>query len=240
MNRRYRPLFLILAMLTATTARAEWRDGLNLDNADLSLFRMIMINEGQQAGTMEYGWTRIGNQYLVEDRTSMAPNILESASALIDAKTLLPYTVMVKFSMGDSMMNVDLRWTGGNRQGQIISRRHGDGETIRDVDLVEDNYAPLRMAAIGFVAALPLQDGYQTSFDWFNTMANRTEQVRVETGGRARVETPGGSIEAYKVALRGVMPENILYITTSKPRRIVRIDVVGRDMYFLRTADHSE
>jgi hypothetical protein len=227
-------VILIAGTAAFAPVRADWRDGLDIDNADLRLFRMILVSEGVEAGAMEYGWTRIGDRYLVEDRTHMAPNVLETASALIDGRTFLPHNVAVKFSMGDSLMNVDLRWADGMRQGQITSRRTGGEETVRDVRLVEDVDAPLRMAAFGLVAALPLKDNYQTSFNWFNTMANRTERVDVVTRGRARVKVPAGIYEAYRVELRGVTPENILYISTARPRQIIRIDVVGRDMYFLR------
>lgn len=227
-------IILIAGMLATLPTRADWRDGLDLDNADLSLFRMILVSEGIEVGAMEYGWTRIGDRYLVEDRTHMAPNVLETASALIDGRSFLPHTVAVKFSRGDNLTNVDLRWTGGMRLGQITSRQTGGEETVRDIRLAADVDAPLRMAAFGLVAALPLKDNYQTRFNWFNTMANRTEQVDVITRGRVRVKVPAGIYEAYRVELRGVTPENILYISTKRPRQIVRIDVVGRDMYFLR------
>lgn len=234
MNWRIAAVTLIAGMLALSPAHADWRDGLDLDDADLQLFRMILVSGGVEAGAMEYGWTRIGDRYLVEDRTHMAPNVLETASALIDGRNFLPHNVAVKFSMGDSAMNVDLHWADGVRQGQIISRRTGGEETVRDIRLVEDTEAPLRMAAFGLVAALPLRDSFSTSFDWFNTMANRTEHVSVVTRGRARVKVPAGIFETYRVELRGVTPENILYISTRKPRQIIRIDVVGRDMYFLR------
>ncbi|WP_417449497.1 hypothetical protein [Kordiimonas sp.] len=238
MNKRFKALALIALMLKAAPAAvADWRSGLNLEDADLKLFRMVMISEGVEAGAMEYGWTRIGDRYLVEDRTHMVPDTLESASALIDAQTLLPYNVMIKFSMTRSMMNVDLRWADGHRRGQMITRGTDKSETVRDIDLVEDKHAPLRMAAIGFIAAMPLDEGYRTSFDWFNTMANRVEKVRVAVASRTRVSSPAGTFVSHKVELRGVAPGNNLYITAAKPRRIVRIDVVGQDMYFLRAPD---
>ncbi len=225
---------LIAGTVALSPARADWRDGLDLSDADLNLFRMIMVHEGVEAGALEYGWTRIGERYLVEYRAHMAPNMLETASALIDGKSYLPHNVAVKYTRGDNLLNMDMRWLDGVRQGQIVSRDLGQDEVVEDVYLTGEPWAPLRMSVFGLVAALPLHDRFATGMSWFNTTENRTERIDVRTNGRARVKVPAGIFETHRVEIRGATPESILYITTAKPRRIIRIDMVGRDMYFLR------
>ena len=229
---------LVLGTLapTASADMPSWQAGLDLSRADLKTFNMIMINEGVEAGTMTYGWTWVGDKIVVEDHTTMQPDIDETALGKISASTLLPDMVKINFSIGPSYMNFDFRWQDGKRMGTIVSKRPESDEAIRNVDLVEDNPAPLRLAIFGLLAGLPLEVGYQTEFDWFNSMANRTEPVKVNTSRIEMVETPAGSFECYVVEIRGTSPENNVYITKDLPRRIVRIDVVGQPMYFLRTA----
>ena len=224
---------LLAAGFTPTSATDHnWNKGLDLTSADLSTFRLVLMNEGKEAGEMTYGWRKESGHYVIEDRTTMEPNIIETAKAVVDSDTLLPRSVAINFAMGESFMNVDLGWAGLNRYGKIISKRPGSEETIRDVDLIEDNPAPLRLAVIGFVAAMPLDVGFESSFDWFNTLANRTETVKISVTGTQEVKTPAGTFDTYVVELRGATPENVVYVSKGKPRRIVRIDVVGRPMYF--------
>lgn len=230
-------MLLAAGALPTTAADHTWNKGLDLSSADLSTFRLILMNEGAEAGDMTYGWRKMGEHYVIEDRTTMEPNIVETAKAMVDGKTLLPQSVAINFIMGESFMNVDLGWNGLNRHGKIVSKRAGGEETVRDIDLVEDNPAPLRLAVIGFVAAMPLEDGFHSSFDWFNTLANRVETVKIDVTGTRAIETPAGTFDTYVVELRGATPENIVYVSKEKPRRIVRIDVVGRPMYFELAAE---
>ncbi|WP_417459569.1 hypothetical protein [Kordiimonas sp.] len=229
---------LLAAGFTPTSATDHgWNKGLDLDNADLSTFRLVLMNEGAEAGDMTYGWHKMGEQYVIEDRTTMEPNIVETAKAVVDGTTLLPRSVAISLVMGESFMNVDLGWNDLNRQGKFTSKRAGSEETVREVDLIEDNPAPLRLAVVGFVAAMPLDVGFENSFDWFNTLANRTETVKISVTGTQEVETPAGNFDTYVVEISGGTPENIVYVTKTKPRRIVRIDVVGRPLHFLLAAN---
>ena len=235
MTWRIAAVVLIAGMFISAAARAnDWRDGLNLADADLSSFRMIVVNEGIEVGAMEYGWTRIGDRYLVEYRTHMAPNILETASALIDGHTYLPHNVAIKYTRGDNLMNVDLRWVDGVRQGQIMRRNLGEDERVDEIHHADDNDAPLRMSVFGLVTALPLKDRFAAKLNWYNAIENRTEQIDVRTNGRARVKVPAGVYDTYRVEVRGASPENIMYVSMKKPRQIIRVDMLGRDTYFLR------
>ncbi len=102
------------------------------------------------------------------------------------------------------------------------------------MDASEPVGLPLRLAVVGLVAALPLTEGYEFAMPWFNTMANASEDVRIAVTGVETVTTPAGTFEAYKVELRGSQPENIVYVSTALPRKIVHIDVIGQPMHFLR------
>lgn len=221
------------AALASTGAAADdhWHTGLDFSQAKLTAFRMTMIQEGQTVGFMEYGWALKGDRYVITDRTEMQPNIVETAEGVIDRDSLLPKSVAIDFAVGDNLMDVDLAWGDGWRKGHYISTRDG-ASTTRDVNVQEDEPATLRMAVFGLVAAMPLDDGFKTTLSWFNTLANRVETVAVIVSGSETVTTPAGSFDAFKVELRGGSPENIIYVSKSAPRQIVRIDVVGHAMHF--------
>ncbi len=214
----------------------DWRRKIDIASADLSNFNMVLLHKGKEAGSMTYGWLRYGDTYVVADRTEMAPNILETAKGVLDAETLLPHSVSIDFSMGNSALDIDLAWADGHRKGQFVTTR-GDKENRDDINIIVDIDAPLRMSVIGMVAALPLSEANEITLNipWYNTMANKTETIQINTLGREMVETPSGTYDAHKVILNGGDVENVIYVSKRLPRKIVRIDVVGQQMTFLRT-----
>ena len=218
-----------------TIATTAWRDEVNLRRADLKTFTMVLMNDGAPAGSMTYGWRRDRGRYIIKDRTEMKPNIVETAEAVIDAKTLLPEAIHINFAVGGDAMKVDLSWQGNRRSG-VYLRKRGKDISERTVNILEDDAMPLRMAVIGIVPALPLKEGFRVSLPWFNTLANRAETIELMVTGSERIKTPVGTFSTYRVALNGGSPENIIYVSKRLPRVIVRIDVVGRPMHFLLTS----
>lgn len=229
------PVFLLAFLPPAQADDSDWRSQVQIADADLSTFSLQLIHQGKLAGSMTYGWEKLGEIYYVRDRTEMVPNVIETAEAVLSVETLLPKSVVIDFAIGRDRMNMDLMWFDGTRQGTSTTLKNGK-ETVRDMHVREDTLAPLRLAVIGFMAAFPLEEGFETTLPWYNTLANRVETVIICVRDSQRVETPAGEFDTWAVDLKGGSPENIVYITKSLPRKIVRIDVVGQPMHFLRTA----
>lgn len=225
----------ITCALSGTATAQDWRSKVTVENADLSKFSMVLINDGVEAGGMSYGWTKKGDTYVIADRSEMQPDILETAKGVIDANTLLPKSIVIDFALSGGTMDFDLAWEGDHRTGTIVTNRNGEEKT-HTIDTKEES-APIRLAVVGMVAAFDIDDTFETSLPWFNTLANKTETITLKTIGTETVEAPAGIFETYKVAVRGGNPENNVYVTKSLPRKIVKIDVLGRPMYFLRNKD---
>jgi len=223
------------AILSTTLLRAEdqapWRHAFDLSRTDLSTFSMTLIRDGQPVGSMTYGWESQDGRYRIHDRSEMQPNILETAEAFVDAASLLPEKLSIDFTIGNNRMDIDAVWQDGQASGALVTVRDGE-QHVRPTAANASHDAPLRMAVIGMVAALPLEPGYQITLPWFNSMANRTEQVTLAVTGEQIVETPAGTFDSWQVAIKGGSPENIAYVTKALPQRIVRIDVVGQSMHF--------
>ncbi|NVJ99879.1 MAG: hypothetical protein HWE25_17130 [Alphaproteobacteria bacterium] len=236
MNKTTAALCLLLGTASQSVSAANWRDQVNMSSADLGTFTMTLIQNGEKAGFMTYGWAQENGHYVVRDRTEMQPNIVETAEAWLDGESLLPKSVAIDFAIGENSMDIDLKWLNGWRKGAFVTVRSGE-RSVRDIDLQEDTIAPLRMAVIGFIAALPLDEEFQTGFTWFNTLANRGEEITISVRGSTETETPAGTFDTWIVDLKGGSPENVLYVTKSLPRKITRIDVVGQPMHFELAAD---
>lgn len=219
--------------ITSAIAAGDWKSDVDFTRADLSKIKLDLINEGKKAGRMEYGWRKVGGTYVIEDLTEMEPNIFETATGVLDAKTLMPKSVDVDFAMGPTRMIVDLDWQDEHMTGAITIKREGQEDRVHNADTTIA--APLRLAVFGLISSLPLEAGYKTEFPWFSSMSNSVENITLIVTGSEMVETPAGTFDTYKVAVTGGSVENNVYVTKSLPRKTVRIDVVGRPMHFLLT-----
>ncbi len=231
-------LFTIAALCAASfsVAASDWRTQVDINSADLSKFSMTLFSDGKEVGSMTYGWQKDGDAYVIADRSEMQPNILETARGVIDADTLLPKSVVIDFAFGPDTMGYDLVWDKNQPTGTVATLRKGEAKT-RAVEATDGVGAPIRLAVIGMVAAFPITDDFETHLPWYNTLSGKVEDITLKTVGSATVEAPAGTFDAYKVAIKGGTPENIVYVSKSLPRKIVRIDVLGQPLHFLRNKD---
>lgn len=213
---------------------SNWRDLIDMSRADVSSFSLKMINDGAEVGGMTYGWVRDGGRYVISDRTEMQPNILETAEGVIDASTLLPISIGINFAIGETTRKYDVTWKGSELSGGVLINQ--PNAEARSVDFTDPDHPPsaLRLSIFGLIAGLPLGEGFSVKMPWYNTLSNTIEKIELIHDGVIAIDTPAGTFQAHKIDLKGGTPENIIYVSTSLPQKIVRIDVVGQPMHFLR------
>ena len=229
-------LFMIAASQTNAdeTKPQSWQSLIDMSRADVSTFSLKLINDGADVGSMTYGWVRDGNRYIVSDRTEMKPNIIETAKGVINAGTLLPESITVDFAVGENKRKYNVAWAGSSRTGGVeISQPDAETRTV-DFGSAEHPASALRLSIFGLIAGLPLKEGFAVKMPWYNTLSNKLQDIELTHDGITTVETPAGTFEAHKIDLTGGTPENIIYVSTGFPQKIVRIDVVGQPMHFER------
>lgn len=235
---KYVSLLVAFGMVIFTTSSmatgTDWRANVDFSRADLQPFSMVLIKDGVAAGSMAYSMRLNGDTYIIEDQTEMEPNILETATGILDAATLMPITVDIDFAVGENRTVFDFEWNDTVLSGKVTINQSEQPERV--VPINSNDNAVLRMAVFGIISALPLDNGFQTELPWFNTLSNTTEIVQISHAGYQTVETPAGTFEAHKVNLKGGTPENVIYVSKSLPQKIVRIDVIGQPLHFERNA----
>lgn len=228
---------LLCALFLSGTSMAQsegWQALIDMKRADMSTFSMKMINDGEDAGGMTYGWQRDGNTFVIKDRTEMKPNVLETAMGVIDARTFLPLSNDIDFAVGASRNVFDLEWENGALKGEVRISSEGAEPRVVDISNAEHPESALRLSIFGLIAGLPLAEGFSVDIPWYNTLSNSIESITLAHTGFETVETPAGTFETHKVHIQKGTPENMVYVTRAMPHRIVRIDVLGRPMHFVR------
>lgn len=222
---------VVAAVAAATSAAAQTlpfdRDAIVPMDAT---FRM-MVGE-DEVGSMSYATRFEDGVFLVEDRTEMQPNILETLRLTADPETFAPLSLAVDFAVGEGGQVIDLTWTESQAQGTYVIR-DGEGGDPRTVDFDQDTGNALaRSSVFGLAASLPLTPGAVYEAPWFASLSGQVENLRVMVGPRRSVTVPAGDFETTPLVFANVNPSNVLYVTDE--REVVRIDVPAMNMRFER------
>lgn len=235
-----RPMILAaVGMAASLQAVAAQPLPVDLDGVEFGPIRFQLIQNGAETGAMYYELERRGDDILVHDGTTLLPDVRESLTGVFDAATLAPKSLLIDGDFSRTILDIDLTFTDGKASGVYAVKRPTETEkTENPFEVGAPENAILRPAFFGLAGGLPLEDGASFDFKWFAALSQSYMDATFSITGRKTIETPAGEFETFVGALKA-QPENVLYLTTSKPHKVVRIDVPGQNMVFERLPDAS-
>ncbi len=200
-------------------------------------WKFKLIQHEKEAGEWIYTVERDDDVIVIHDGSSLFPSIRESGTLVIDAKTYAPISISMDGDFNRQVIEAELTWEDGRVTGEY--RRKAPGDRMKTV-LAYDEAVPegsiMRWSIFALLPGMPMDEGSEYMLKWFSVMSRSFADIKISVGGIETVETSAGTFETHKVTVDAT-PKNIAYITTSLPRRIVRVDVVGQDMYMERLPD---
>lgn len=226
----------ILAM-TSPAVLAEWKAAQAAGKLPESgEYQLGLFNGDAADGFMRLGWYRDGDDLVVYDRTMMpSAEVYETLHATMSANDLTPKSVVIRFHQGTAILNIDAKLGDGKISGGRTVERiaHPAERSEIDTDLPEG--ALLRAVTFILPLVLGTEAGQEISYDWYGPLSGQVEQVTLSSSDGGEVETPAGVYATTRWELRGGMPENDIYVTRGENPQIVRIDVLGQPLQFLKT-----
>ena len=237
-----RNLFLKGSFVLAAWVGIAHAEPLPIDGSKLEYnpTRFQLILDGEHKGEMYYELERRDGDILLHEATTLMPDIRESATAVMDGETFAPKSIVLDGDFSRTIFDTTLEVKNGVITGEYVRKQPTDiAKTPRPFSAEMPDGVIFRPAAFGLMPGLPLEEGAVFDFTWFSPLAGAMQDVKLEVTGIETVVTPAGEFETYAVYLTAPQA-NIVYITTSEPRRIVRIDVIGQDMRFERLPDAAE
>lgn len=226
-----------LAALAAPLAAGAEPFPVDLSQVDYGPAHYQLIHHGEKAGEMFFAMERNDGVIVLHEGTTLLPDVRESGTVVVDAETLLPKRIVIDADFSRTILDIDLTFDGRNGTGIRKFKRPTDVEKAErpfEIELPKDVIA--RTSMFGFVSGLPWRDGAAFKFQWFAELGGVVADAELVVAGRETISVPSGEFETFKVNLIAE-PANVLYVTTSKPHRIVRIDVPAQDMRFERLAE---
>lgn len=229
------------ALPAAAIAQDDWRAEAAARLPDTGAMNLQLINEGEVDGFMRLGWRRNGERIELFDRTMMMSNdIYESMTAAMTDGDFAPLETLILWHQETAILTVETLAEPGRATGMrtVLRPLQGEEQTPLSLDL-PDGVMP-RAATFVLAPYLDLEAGESLTYDWYAVLGNAVATVTVTAFEGGPVDTPAGRYEdTMRLEVRGATPEdqiplNDIYVSGGE---VVRIDVVGQDMTFLRRPD---
>lgn len=172
---------------------------------------------------------------VIIDATTLYPDVRETAAFVIDGKTMAPKRLVIDADFSRSILDADLTGKGAELVGEY---------RVKKPDEIEKRVVPFstklpkgvsfRGTTFHMLPTLPKKVGVTYDTQWFNSLTGKVEQIKIKVTGPVSVKTPAGQFEAHRMDITGGSIDNVVYVADSPQRDIVRVDVPGQDMVFLR------
>ncbi|MCB1589433.1 MAG: hypothetical protein KDI56_11075 [Xanthomonadales bacterium] len=168
-------------------------------------------------------------QYVLHDRSeSAALGIVEELLQVLEADGFRPLRSLVQGRINGSFIDLNWRWHTDTAAGDLESYHLASGRhraLQREVPMPTGTLT--RASALYLIAALPLTADVPLTLNWFDSMSGSVVPIELSIEGTTTIEVPAGRFEVLTIRQRGGSPENLIYLSTEAPARVVRFDVVG-------------
>lgn len=224
----------LLMLASMAEAQVEdWRSRADETLLQQGELHLGLFYEGEPDGFMRLGWTRQGEEIRIFDRSMWASReIYETMEGRMDAVSLAPIDVNIRFHHGSSYYQIDVAFDAGAATGQrrLVTPGRDDATWLVDQELQAGTVARATLFLLAAVA--PLELGQRIAMDWYAPMGDRVEPVVLTAAELVDIETPAGNFNTIRLEQRGGQPANDFFVDRDTGR-IVRIDVAGMPMQFL-------
>lgn len=234
---------LLLGLLYASNpaAQPEKMTAADLDATQIQMgsHTFIMNLRGMPVGEASYTTERQDGKLRLSEYTNIAPYDVEATSIMEMDQQLRPLRFRSFGTMFGSEVDIDVSWQGSRISGYSHFPRAEDQPQGR-IEIHRDIPGAMERSSVFFLAqALPIDRHRHFSFDWYNTYDDRIYPIEAVVTGQETITVPAGTFDTYRVELNGGNPSQVLHITTTSPRRVIRMEVVEQPWVYERVADNS-
>lgn len=233
--------FILSLAATFLTASAAAAFEIDRDALTPVRWQFDLVMDGQIDGSWDFNITDDGEVVHMFGATSWpSQNTFESDSIELRSSDLFPIVLDVDGDFDGTAILVDATWTGEAITGTMSIQAADAAEPT--IHPIEDVALPLtRVSTFGSIRGALLSSGDSGEISWFSTHDGGNRTVQMSVGEETTVTVPAGTFDVLPVTLTGEDLTNILYVTTTLPRDLVRVDVVGMPMVFeLRSVTQPE
>tara|TARA_R110002073_G_scaffold19336_18_gene70766 strand:- start:1116 stop:1859 length:744 start_codon:yes stop_codon:yes gene_type:complete len=225
-----------LFVIGDAAAQEDWRAGALERLPETGEIHLQLLFEDAPDGFMRLGWVRGEDEITLFDRTMYASReIYETMTMTMDARDFAPRVTDMEFYQGAAIMTVDTTVADGRAIGMRAITHPIEPGREAPVDLELAEGAVFRPAIFMLAPYFGLESGDVLELAWYAPLGNGAATITLTAFDGGTVSTPAGDFsDTLRIELRGASPDNDIYVTTGETRQVVRIDVPGQPMTFVR------
>ena len=179
---------------------------------------LFTINyQGQGIGTAVINTSILEGNVKIEEITDAVPfGVVETLTVEMDAATGAPKSYKGTGVSGQRNIDIDLRWDANQLSGQ-------HDLTEQEVELRLPAQHMEQLGLFYSIHAMPLAEGLVYPVTLFSGLDGSITERTLQVTGIQDVTVNAGTFETFEVLLGGAEVNQIFYITTEAPHRLVQI-----------------
>ncbi|MHA6289447.1 DUF3108 domain-containing protein [Maricaulis sp. CAU 1757] len=215
----------LLGFGTAWAQSEDWIDNVNREALESGGFHLGLFVDGEPDGFMRFGWYSDDEGVHLWDRSMIhSRGDYEVFEALLDAATLSPISIDLRYHSGIRYAVVDSDLVAGKTTGSVDIHAPQQ-EVIRSpIDRQLEPGTLVRATFFMLASVLELEPGDVVEFDWWVPMRDAVETVTLTARAYEQVDTPAGQFDALRIEQRGGTPPNDIFVDRASGQ-VVRLDV---------------
>ncbi|HKR56511.1 MAG TPA: insulinase family protein [Gemmatimonadales bacterium] len=193
----------------------------------------LFMVQGRAFGTQVAEVRKTADSLVYDEALSMGPMGNQHTVVQFDPKNFTVRQVDQTGQVGGQASAIHLAYGQGRVKGNVsVPQQSGTPKAFAvDTTLAADTYDDNAITLL--VPTLPLASGKTFNIGVFSSGDGQTRVLTAKVGTADTLTVPAGKFTAFKVDISGGQAPVIFYVTTTAPRRIVRIDVVGQPVSLL-------
>jgi len=193
----------------------------------------LFMVKGREFGTQVAEVRKTADSLVYDEALSMGPMGNQHTVVQFDPKNFTVRQVDQTGQVGGQASAIHLAYGQGRVKGNVsVPQQSGTPKAFAvDTTLAADTYDDNAITLL--VPTLPLASGKTFNIGVFSSGDGQTRVLTAKVGAADTLTVPAGKFTAFKVDISGGQAPVTFYVTTTAPRRIVRIDVVGQPVSLL-------
>lgn len=221
---------------SAHAQEVDYLDRIDRERLASGEIHLGLFLNGQRDGFFHLGWQLDGDDIHAFDRSMLASQeIYETMDVRLAANDLSPRSADIRFHAGLDIFEFDVDFEPNSVSNTITATRPLGEDSTQTLSAPLPDGTLARVTAFILPATMRLEVGESMRFDWYAPLSHGVAQITLSAVERVEIETPAGPFTTTRIELRGGAPENDIFVD-AESGEIVRIDVLGQDMSFLKLA----
>ena len=188
-------------------------------------FRILV--QGNPMGTQVTSLRRTADSLVYRESSALGSLIQQQTTVVFDPATFSVRRVDQSGQAQGQTIAAHLEFSGNRVKGRVTQPQESGTPKTSDIDTETPPWTYDDNSWVALFPTLPLEAGKSFAMNIFSTGSGATRLLTIKVSGPEAVTVPAGTFQAFRLDVTGGDGPFIVYISSTAPRRVVKIAPVG-------------